>query len=168
MDSGGKYPPLVHGMTCLLEVKNLRVSYSARTGELCPALAGVNFDLGPGVILGVLGESGSGKSTLAAALLRLLPSNGKIQNGSVLFDGKNLLAARPQELRKIRGGRIGLISARALFFLHPTCKSPTGYRRSGRSRNFGSAHSNRENQPTSSPRFFLRTPNAFPAPIPTN
>jgi oligopeptide/dipeptide ABC transporter ATP-binding protein len=107
-------------MTLLLEVKDLHVSYSARTGEVCPALAGVNFDLAPGEILGVLGESGSGKSTLAAALLRLLPSNGRIQKGSVLFEGKNLLAARPQELRKIRGARIGLIFQEPSSSLHPT------------------------------------------------
>jgi len=104
----------------LLEVKNLHVSYSARSGEVCPALAGVNFDLGPGEILGVLGESGSGKSTLAAALLRLLPSNGKIQKGLVLFEGKNLLEVSPQDLRKIRGGRIGLIFQEPSSSLHPT------------------------------------------------
>jgi oligopeptide/dipeptide ABC transporter ATP-binding protein len=107
-------------MTSLLEVKNLRVSYSARTGEVCPALEGINFCLAAGEILGVLGESGSGKSTLAAALLRLLPSNGKIQQGSVLFEGKNLLQAAPQDLRKIRGGRIGLISQEPTSSLHPT------------------------------------------------
>jgi len=104
----------------LLEVKNLHVSYSARSGEVCPALAGVNFDLGPGEILGVLGESGSGKSTLAAALLRLLPSNGKIQKGLVLFEGKNLLEVSLQDLRKIRGGRIGLIFQEPSSSLHPT------------------------------------------------
>jgi len=104
----------------LLEVKNLHVSYSARSGEVCPALAGVNFDLGPGEILGVLGESGSGKSTLAAALLRLLPSNGRIQKGLVLFEGKNLLEVSPQDLRKIRGGRIGLIFQEPSSSLHPT------------------------------------------------
>jgi len=104
----------------LLEVKNLHVSYSARSGEVCPALAGVNFDLGPGEILGVLGESGSGKSTLAAALLRLLPSNGKIQKGLVLFEGKNLLEVSPQDLRRIRGGRIGLIFQEPSSSLHPT------------------------------------------------
>jgi oligopeptide/dipeptide ABC transporter ATP-binding protein len=117
---GGKCPPLVQAMTPLLEIKNLHVSYSARTGEVCPALAGVNFDLGPGEILGVLGESGSGKSTLAAALLRLLPTNGKIQKGSIFFEGTNLLAASPQELRKIRGGRIGLIFQEPSSSLHPT------------------------------------------------
>jgi oligopeptide/dipeptide ABC transporter ATP-binding protein len=107
-------------MMPLLEVKNLHVSYSARSGEVCPALAGVNFDLGPGEILGVLGESGSGKSTLAAALLRLLPSNGRIQKGLVLFEGKNLLEVSLQDLRKIRGGRIGLIFQEPSSSLHPT------------------------------------------------
>lgn len=117
---GGKCPLKGQEMTPLLEVKNLRVSYSARTGKVCPALAGVNFDVAPGEILGVLGESGSGKSTLAAALLRLLPSNGKIQKGSVLFEGKDLLATRPEDLRKIRGGRIGLIFQEPSSSLHPT------------------------------------------------
>jgi oligopeptide/dipeptide ABC transporter ATP-binding protein len=107
-------------MTPLLQVQDLRVAYSDRTGELCPALAGVNFDLGAGEILGVLGESGSGKSTLAAALLRLLPSNGKIQQGTVLFEGKSLLDSSPPDLRKIRGGRIGLILQEPSSSLHPT------------------------------------------------
>jgi ABC-type glutathione transport system ATPase component len=107
-------------MTPLLEVKNLHVSYSTRTDELGPALAGVNFDLGSGEILGVLGEPGSGKSTLAASLLRLLPANGKIQKGFVLFEGKELLDASPQDLRKIRGGRIGPIFQELSSSLHPT------------------------------------------------
>lgn len=107
-------------MTSLLEVKDLHVSYSARSGEVCPALAGVQFDVGAGEILGVLGESGSGKSTLAASLLRLLPSNGSVHKGSISFEGKNLLEASPQELRKIRGGRIGLIFQEPSSSLHPT------------------------------------------------
>jgi oligopeptide/dipeptide ABC transporter ATP-binding protein len=121
MDMGREMPGLwSHGMTPLLKVQGLHVAYADRLGELCPALAGVNFDLHPGEILGVVGESGSGKSTLAAALLRLLPSNGKIQQGTVLFEGKNLLDASPQELRKIRGGRIGLIFQEPSSSLHPT------------------------------------------------
>jgi oligopeptide transport system ATP-binding protein len=117
---GGKCLPLVQEMTLLLEVKNLHASYSARAGEVCPALSGVNFELGPGEILGVLGESGSGKSTLAASLLQLLPASGKIRQGSILFEGKNLLKASPQDLRKIRGGRIGLIFQEPSSSLHPT------------------------------------------------
>jgi oligopeptide transport system ATP-binding protein len=107
-------------MTPILEVQNLHVSYSAREGEACPALEGVHFDLSPGEILGVLGESGSGKSTLAASLLRLLPSNGRIQQGKVFFEGTNLIDASSQDLRKIRGGRIGLILQEPSSSLHPT------------------------------------------------
>jgi oligopeptide/dipeptide ABC transporter ATP-binding protein len=113
-------PPLVHGMTPILEVQNLHVAYSDRAGDVCPALEGVSFALAPGEILGVLGESGSGKSTLAAALLRLLPSSGRIEQGTVLFEAKNLLEASNQELRKIRGGRIGLIFQEPSSSLHPT------------------------------------------------
>lgn len=116
----GPQTPLVRRMTPLLEVNNLHAGYAARSGEVCPALAGVNFDLAPGETLGVLGESGSGKSTLAAALLRLLPSNGKIQEGSVLFEGKDLLRACSRDLGKIRGGRIGLILQEPSSSLHPT------------------------------------------------
>lgn len=119
---GGKRPPPFHSMMPLLTVTNLHVSYSARTGEVSPALAGVNFALQPGEILGVLGESGSGKSTLAASLLRLLPSNGKIQKGSLLFEGKDLRKADDQDLRKIRGGRIGLILQEPSSSLHPTIR----------------------------------------------
>jgi oligopeptide transport system ATP-binding protein len=120
MDTGGERLANGPSMTPLLEVKNLHASYSARTGEVCPALVGVNLDIRPGEILGVLGESGSGKSTLAAALLRLLPSNGKIQKGSVLFEGKNLLEASTEDLRRIRGSRIGLILQEPSSSLHPT------------------------------------------------
>ncbi|MGB7285236.1 MAG: ABC transporter ATP-binding protein [Candidatus Acidiferrum sp.] len=109
-------------MKTILEVQNLHVAYSARTGEVCPALEGVHFDIAPGEILGVLGESGSGKSTLAGALLRLLPSNGKIQQGMVRFEGKNLLEASPEDLRNIRGGRIGLIFQEPASSLHPTIR----------------------------------------------
>lgn len=106
-------------MTPILEVRNLHVSYSAGSGGLIPALAGVDFALASGEILGILGESGSGKSTLAASLLRLLSSNGKILQGQVLFEGTNLLKASPQILRKIRGGRIGLVLQEPSSALHP-------------------------------------------------
>jgi oligopeptide/dipeptide ABC transporter ATP-binding protein len=114
--------PLVHRMTPLLEIEDLHVAYTGRTGEIIPALAGVGFQLKPGEILGVLGESGSGKSTLASALPRLLPANGQLQQGKVMFEGKDLLCASPQELRKIRGARIGLIFQEPSSALHPTLR----------------------------------------------
>lgn len=109
-------------MAPVLHVQNLRIAYASRRGDLCPALAGVDFDLAPGEILGVLGESGSGKSTLAAAIPRLLPPNGIIQSGTVHFAGKNLLDAPPRELASIRGAGIGLILQEPSSSLHPTIR----------------------------------------------
>jgi oligopeptide/dipeptide ABC transporter ATP-binding protein len=76
----------------------------------------------PGEILGVLGESGSGKSTLAASVLRLLPPNGQIEKGAVLYEGHDLLQANPEELRQIRGGSIALIFQEPSLALHPTIR----------------------------------------------
>jgi oligopeptide/dipeptide ABC transporter ATP-binding protein len=109
-------------MSTLLDVQDLHVAYRTRAGGDYPALAGVSFGVQAGEILGVLGESGSGKSTLAAAMLRLLPANGKIQKGAVRFEGRDLLQAQPRELQKIRGGRVGLIFQEPSMALHPTIR----------------------------------------------
>jgi peptide/nickel transport system ATP-binding protein/oligopeptide transport system ATP-binding protein len=109
-------------MASVLEIRDLHVSYRSREGVLCPALAGVSFDLMPGEIMGVLGESGSGKSTLAVSLVRLLPGNGKIIRGAVHFERKDLLQAKPDELQQIRGRRISLIFQEPSLALHPTMR----------------------------------------------
>ncbi len=109
-------------MAPLLDVQNLRVSYAAQTGQCLTALAKVSFALQPGETLGVLGESGSGKSTLAAALLRLLPAKGRIEQGAVHFEGRNLLRATPRELEKIRGDRLALIFQEPSLALHPAIR----------------------------------------------
>jgi len=109
-------------MTPLLKVQDLHVAYKLRTGETFPALAGLSFELEPGEILGVLGESGSGKSTLAASLLRLLPPNGIITRGVILFEGQNILEASPRELEKMRGSRMALIFQEPSMALHPAMR----------------------------------------------
>src|SRR5713101_9255260 len=109
-------------MTPLIEVQDLHVAYISRAGKKSLALAGISFDVRPGETLGVLGESGSGKSTLAAALLRLLPGNGEIQRGAVLFEGQDLLRAEPRTLERIRGARIALIFQEPSLALHPTIR----------------------------------------------
>ena len=109
-------------MAPLLEIRDLHVSYTVRTGQVVTALAGVSFALERGETLGVLGESGSGKSTLAAALLRMLPPSGAVERGSVLFEGQQILQAEPRDLQKIRGARIALIFQEPSISLHPTMR----------------------------------------------
>ncbi len=80
-------------MGCLLSVRNLQVRFGAFA-----AVQDVSFDLAAGETLGLVGESGSGKSTLARAILRLIPAAG----GQVLWNGEDLLACPPRELRQRR------------------------------------------------------------------
>jgi len=109
-------------MECILEVRDLHISYRSTKGLLTPALTGVNLCVQAGGVLGVLGESGSGKSTLAASLLRLLPGAGEILRGQIVFEGKDLREAGAEELRRIRGGRIALIFQEPNLALHPTIR----------------------------------------------
>ena len=109
-------------MVSILEVRNLSVRYLSHTGVASFAITDVSFDVRPGEILGMLGESGSGKSTLAASLLRLLPANGKIQQGSILFEGRDILQADLRALESIRGKRIALINQEPSAALHPTMR----------------------------------------------
>ena len=76
--------------TPLLEVLNLTVSFPGQRGEL-RAVDRVSFRLEKSQTTGIIGESGSGKSTLGRALLRLVPRPGKIIEGQVLLDGRDLL-----------------------------------------------------------------------------
>ena len=110
-------------MTAILEIQDLHVSYRSSRGRLWPALAGVSFGLMPGEIMGVLGESGSGKSTLAGSLVRLLPGNACITRGTVQFEGKDLLRAKPDQLQQVRGRRISLIFQEPSLALHPTMRA---------------------------------------------
>jgi peptide/nickel transport system ATP-binding protein/oligopeptide transport system ATP-binding protein len=109
-------------MTSVLEVQDLQVMYRSRAGVQRQALAGVSFGLSSMEILGVLGESGSGKSTLMATIVRLLPANGYITHGTVLFEDKDLLQVPSEELRRIRGGRIASIFQEPSLALHPTMR----------------------------------------------
>src|SRR4030088_3149314 len=109
-------------MEPILEVRNLSVSYFSQMGVASSAITDVSFDVRPGEILGMLGESGSGKSTLAASLLRLLPANGKIQQGSILVEGRDILQADLRALETIRGKRIALINQEPSAALHPTMR----------------------------------------------
>ena len=92
----------------LLEVKNLRVEFPTRRGTLL-ALDDISFDIAPGEILGVVGESGAGKSLTGAAIIGLLEPPGRIASGEILLAGQRIDSLPYEQMRAIRGRKIGAI-----------------------------------------------------------
>jgi len=103
----------------ILRVENLSVHFSSYEG-IVRAVNRISFSLKRGEILGIVGESGCGKSTVALSLLRLVATPpGRIVSGHVLFQGKDLLILREQELEAYRGDRISMIFQDPLTSLNP-------------------------------------------------
>jgi oligopeptide transport system ATP-binding protein len=105
-------------MKRILEIKNLRTSFFTHVGEV-KAVGGVSFHLDKGEALGIVGESGSGKSITMMSLMRLLADNGKIVEGEILFEGKDLAKLDEKEMQKIRGNEIGMIFQDPMTSLNP-------------------------------------------------
>lgn len=104
----------------LLEVQDLKTYFKVKAGRV-RAVDGVSFAIKPGEKLGVVGESGCGKSVTALSIMRLLPQPpGEIAGGLVLFEDQDLLALPESAMRKIRGGKIGMIFQDPLTCLNPT------------------------------------------------
>ncbi|MEU7318751.1 ABC transporter ATP-binding protein [Streptomyces sp. NPDC007083] len=103
----------------LLEVRDLHVDFQTRDGVV-KAVNGVNYSVGAGETLAVLGESGSGKSVTAQAVMGILDMPpGRIPQGEILFHGEDMLTMSKEERRKIRGARIAMIFQDALSSLNP-------------------------------------------------
>src|SRR5687767_14270097 len=102
----------------LLDVQHLSVSF----GGAVPAVDDVSFQVAAGETLGLVGESGSGKSVTAFSILRLLQAPGRITGGSVVFEGRDLLALRESEMREVRGARISLIFQEPMTALNPVMR----------------------------------------------
>jgi peptide/nickel transport system ATP-binding protein len=111
MDAGGANQPL-------LQVENLRVEFPTRWGTLV-AVDDVSFHIDPGEVLGVVGESGAGKSLTGAAIIGLLEPPGRIAGGRVLLEGKRIDDLPYEQIRKIRGRRIGAVFQDPLTSLNP-------------------------------------------------
>jgi oligopeptide/dipeptide ABC transporter ATP-binding protein len=92
----------------LLSVSDLRVGFVTEGGRL-QAVDGVSFELAPGEVLAIVGESGSGKSVTAQTLIGLTESANSRIEGSVKLGGSELLGAAEEELRQIRGERVGMV-----------------------------------------------------------
>ncbi|SCZ81101.1 ABC transporter ATP-binding protein [Acidaminobacter hydrogenoformans] len=106
----------------ILQAKNLK-TYLYLASGVVKAVDGVSFDLKRGMTLGIVGESGSGKSMTASSIMRLLPKNtGKIVEGEILFDGRNVLTLSKKELLEYRGKEVSLISQDPMTSLDPVFK----------------------------------------------
>ena len=105
-------------MSKLLEVKDLRTSFSTHAGEV-EAVRGVTFHLDRGEALGIVGESGCGKSVTMMSIMRLLSDNGKLVSGEIYFNGKDLSTAKEKEMESIRGNDIGMIFQDPMTSLNP-------------------------------------------------
>ncbi len=102
----------------LLEIEGLSIGYGTRNG-LLRAVEDVSFTLEAGGSLGLVGESGCGKTTLGMALMGLLPPNGKIMAGKILFEGQDLKESTEEQWRKIRWRKISMIFQAAMNALNP-------------------------------------------------
>jgi peptide/nickel transport system ATP-binding protein len=102
----------------LLSVKNLVVEFPTRHGTL-RALDDISFDIAPGEILGVVGESGAGKSLTGASIIGLLEPPGRIASGQILLEGQRIDNLNHDEMRHIRGRKIGAIFQDPLTSLNP-------------------------------------------------
>jgi peptide/nickel transport system ATP-binding protein len=102
----------------LLEVRHLRVEFPTRRGTLV-ALDDISFDIAPGEVLGVVGESGAGKSLTGAAIIGLLDPPGHIAGGEIRFEGQRIDTLPYEQMRSIRGRRIGAIFQDPLTSLNP-------------------------------------------------
>ncbi len=102
----------------LIEVKDLRVSFFTPAGEV-KAVDGISYSLGYNEVMGVVGESGSGKSVEAYSIIGLLQNPGKVVGGSITFEGEDLLAYTPEQMRQFRGNKVSMIFQNPMTCLNP-------------------------------------------------
>ena len=105
----------------ILSVKDLRISFRAYGGKV-QAVRGISFDLHRGETLAIVGESGSGKSVSIKAIMGILANNAIIEEGEILYNGKDLTKVKEDDFHEIRGKRIGLIFQDPLSALNPIMK----------------------------------------------
>ena len=108
----------------LLELRDLSISFRSSTG-LVEAVRGVDLTVYPGQSVAIVGESGSGKSTTAMSILGLLPKNGEVTGGSILFNGEDIAGYSEKQLRELRGTQIGLVPQDPMSNLNPVWRIGT-------------------------------------------
>ncbi len=106
----------------LLEVKNLKTYFYTEDGVV-RAVDGVNFHVYPGEVLGIVGESGCGKSVTSLSVMRLISAPGKIVEGEIIFDGKDLVKASEEDMMQVRGNRVSMIFQQPQSALNPVFRA---------------------------------------------
>ncbi|MCC0659964.1 MULTISPECIES: ABC transporter ATP-binding protein [unclassified Clostridioides] len=101
----------------LVEFKDLKVYFHTDKG-IVKSVNGVSFDINEGETVGIVGESGCGKSVTAMSLMKLIPTS-KIESGEIIFQGKDILKMKENELRQIRGNEISMIFQEPMSSLNP-------------------------------------------------
>jgi len=105
----------------LLEVKNLKTYFFTEDGVV-KAVDGVDFNVNPGEVLGLVGESGCGKSVTSLSIMRLIGIPGKIVEGEIYFEGRSMLDLSEAEMVDMRGNRISMIFQQPQSSLNPVFK----------------------------------------------
>ncbi len=104
-----------------LHVKNLTISFHTDDGKV-QAVRGIDFDLNQGETLAIVGESGSGKSVTSKTILGILAANAIVEDGEIIYDGKDLLKIGEDDFHKIRGDKIAMIFQDPMSSLNPIVK----------------------------------------------
>ncbi|MBS7790377.1 ABC transporter ATP-binding protein [Roseococcus sp. SDR] len=111
-------------MTTTLEVRNLRTHFFTRAG-IVKAVDGVSFTVGRGKVMGLVGESGSGKTVTGFSIIGLVDPPGRVVEGEILYQGRNLATISEEEMRHLRGNRIAMIFQDPMMTLNPVLRVDT-------------------------------------------
>ena len=107
--------------TPLLELRDLAITFTTSQGDV-EAVKNARLTIMPGETVAIVGESGSGKSTTALAAIGLLPENGRVSGGQILFDGEDITHADEKRIVELRGSSIGMVPQDPMSNLNPVWK----------------------------------------------
>lgn len=118
----------VQSTETILDVRDLKTYFFTEDGVV-KAVDGVDFSVKAGEVLGLVGESGCGKSVTSFSVLRLVGTPGRIVNGEILFEGRDILKLSKEEMVKMRGDRISMIFQQPQSSLNPVFRVGSRWRK---------------------------------------